>query len=44
MSNNKSPGSDGFTVEFLKLFWNKIGPFVVRSLNYGYKVGELSST
>lgn len=27
-----------------KIFWNKIGSFVVRSLNYGYKVGELSST
>lgn len=26
------------------MFWNKIGSFVVRSLNYGYKVGELSST
>lgn len=35
MSNNKSPGSDGFKVDFLKMFWNKIGSFVVRSLNYG---------
>lgn len=44
MSNNKSPGGDGFTVEFFKMFWNEIGSFVVRSLNSGYKVGELSST
>lgn len=26
------------------MFWNKIGSFVVRSLNYGYMVRELSST
>jgi hypothetical protein len=24
MKNNKRPGSDGFTVEFYKLFWNSI--------------------
>ena len=42
--NNKSPGTDGFTTEFLKFFWNDIGIFVVNSLNYGYEVGELSST
>lgn len=44
MSNNKSPGSDGFTAEFFKIFWKKIGFFVVRSLNYGFDQGELSST
>ena len=44
MSNNKSPGSDGFSSEFFKIFWNKLGHFVVRSLNYGYEVSELSST
>lgn len=41
MLNNKSLGSDGFIVEFLKMFWNKLGFFVVRFLNYGFKVGEL---
>ena len=24
MQNNKSPGSDGITVEFYKMFWNTI--------------------
>ena len=31
MANNTSPGSDGFTTEFYKVFWDKIGHFVVRS-------------
>ena len=30
MANNQSPGSDGFTTELYKVFWNKIGHFVVR--------------
>lgn len=44
MSNNKSPGSDGFSSEFFKVFWQKLGHFVVRSLNYGFHNGELSIT
>ena len=44
MSNNKSPGSDGFTAEFFKMFLKNIGNFVIRSLNYGYDTGELSNT
>ena len=44
MANNKSPGSDGFTAEFFKVFWKKIGYFVVRSLNYGFDQRELSPT
>lgn len=44
MSNNKSPGSDGFTTEFFKFFWKQLGHFIVRSLNFGYKKGELSVT
>lgn len=31
MSNNKSPGSDGFTTEF---FWKQLKHFIVRSLNF----------
>ena len=42
MGNNKSPGSDGFTAEFYKFFWKNIGPFVLRSLNYGYEHGKFS--
>ena len=44
MANNKSPGSDGFTVEFFKFFWKDIGELLLRSINYGYRKGELSST
>ncbi|WP_419584615.1 hypothetical protein, partial [Thiolapillus sp.] len=44
MKNNKSPGSDGFTVEFFKFFWLQLGAFIVNSLNDGFRKGELSST
>lgn len=44
MKNNKSPGLDGFTVEFLKFFWVDIGHFILRSINYGYHTGSLSIT
>jgi hypothetical protein len=36
MKNGKSPGSDGFTVDFYRFFWNDIGAFVFRSLYFGY--------
>ena len=42
MKNNKSPGTDGYSCEFFKVFWKKIGNFVLRSINYGYDIGELS--
>ena len=44
MKNNKSPGLDGFTVEFFKFFWTDIGHFILQSLNYGYRNGSLSIT
>ena len=44
MKNYKSPGSDGFTAEFFKFFWLQLGSFVVRSLNGGFRKGELSTT
>ena len=44
MKNGKSPGSDGFPVEFFKFFWKKIGYFVLRSLNEGFRKGHLSTT
>jgi len=34
MKNNKSPGSDGISAEFYKIFWNYIKQYVVNSLNY----------
>ena len=44
MKNGKSPGQDGFTVEFFKFFWIDISYFILRSLNYGYRCGNLSVT
>ena len=39
MKNGKSPGQDGFTVE-----WTVICHFTLRSLKYGYRTGSLSIT
>ena len=44
MKNDKSPGPDGFTAEFFKFFFIDIGIFVLRSLNYAYRTGQLSVT
>ena len=44
MNNQKSPGSDGFTTEFYKFFWKDIGHLLVRSINYGFRSGEMSIT
>ena len=42
MKNGKSPGSDGFTVDFYKFFWKDLGAFVFRSLFKGYELGHFS--
>ena len=42
MSNNRSPGSDGLSAEFLKMFRKKNGYFIIRSINFGFIKGELS--
>ena len=44
MKSNKSPGSDGFTVEFFKGFWDDLGWFIVRAINESYSLGEFSNT
>ena len=42
MKNGKSPGSSGYNCDFYKVFWGKLGHFVVRSINAGFIKGELS--
>ena len=44
MKNNKSPGSDGFTVEFFKFFFKDFKHFIKRSINEGYNKGTFSVT
>ena len=40
--NKKSPGSDGITVEFYKIFWNNIKEVYVNSINYSFQTGSLT--
>lgn len=42
LHNNKTPGSDGFTIEFYRCFWEMLGQFMVDSFNYAYEHGHLS--
>ena len=44
MKNNKSPGLDGFTVEFLKVFCNYLKHVLLRSLNSAYFCNKMSYT
>ena len=44
MKNNKSHGTDEFTAEFFKFFYNDIKVFIKRALNEGYVEGKLSIT
>ena len=40
--NNKSPGSDGISVEFYKVFWDKLTKFLIDSYNYTFENDILS--
>jgi exonuclease III len=42
MKNSKSPGSDGITTEFYKLFWNNIKTHFTRSVNFSYQTKQLT--
>ncbi len=44
MKNDKSPGPDGFTAEFLKFFWIDLNKYLINSLNFGYRSESLSIT
>ena len=41
MEGNTSPGSDGFPVEFYKVFWNVIATAFVNAINSSYQKGQL---
>ena len=43
LKNNKSPGCDGFPVEFHKFFWSKIQYFVHNSFTWSAENGILSA-
>jgi hypothetical protein len=42
MTNGKSPGSDGYTVDFYKKIWEDIGPLLYRSLYLAYESGSFT--
>ena len=41
IAKNKTPGCDGIPVEFYVIFWNKIGKFFVKTLEFAYDVNDL---
>lgn len=41
-STNKTPGTDGLPVEFLKYFWPELKSSIVGSFNYAFHNGSLS--
>ena len=42
MKNQKSPGSDGISTEFYKIFWNDIKKYYIKSINFSFQNGELT--
>ena len=44
MKHNKTPGIDGITSEFLKVFWVKLKSVITRALNSCFQKGKLSTT
>ena len=39
IKSNNSLGTDGFSSEFFKVFWDKIGIFVMQLVNHSYNIG-----
>ena len=44
MKSNKSPGIDGITVEFLKVFWRQLKYFIVNAINCSFSKGILPNS
>lgn len=43
LKNGKSPGSSGFTAEFYKVFWSRLGHLVTNAIIYSLERGLLST-
>ena len=39
MKSNKTPGINGITIEFLKVFWHQLKHIIVNALNCGFLKG-----
>ena len=44
MKNGKSPGNDGLTKEFYNAFFGELGSLLLKTFNYSFVKGELSSS
>ena len=44
MSNNKSPGLDGFSAEFYRCFWNDLNDLLLQSYQFSHDAGVLTDT
>ena len=44
MKPNKTPGMDGFTAEFFKVFWRQLKYHIVNAINCSFVKGNLSET
>ena len=42
MKNGKTPGTDGLTAEFYKIFWQDLKNAMVKSFNYSFQSKSLS--
>ena len=42
MVPDKSPGTDGLSCEFYKVFWDDVAQILITSFNYSYEIGKLS--
>ena len=44
MKSSKSPGIDGITVEFVKVFWRQVKYFIINAINCGFSKGCLTAS
>ena len=44
MKHNKSPGLDGFPIEFYIVFWKDLSDMILKSFNYSLQTGLMSSS